>query len=91
MQPKAAKAAGLRKDERQAYVRQGAARRPQGVPDDDKPRRRMGVLAGSRVGIPGNSRKKLLSALLVPQEALEPERVDGRGHWRGPSKLTATH
>ena len=48
-------------------------------------------LAGSRIGIPGNSRKKLLSALLVPQETLEPERVDGQRHWQGPGKLTATH
>ena len=33
-------------------------------------------LAGSRIGIPGNSRKKLLSALLLPQETLT-----GTGRW----------
>src|ERR1700691_4055267 len=50
----------------------------------------MGVLAGSRIGIPGNSRKKLLSALLVPQETLA-------GTSRRPAalaragKLAATH
>jgi NAD(P)-dependent dehydrogenase (short-subunit alcohol dehydrogenase family) len=59
-------------------------------PDDDELRRRMGVLAGSRLGIPGNSRKKLLSALLVPQETLA-----GTSRWPGAlaraGKLAATH
>src|ERR1700691_2029217 len=50
----------------------------------------MGVLAGSRIGIPGNSRKKLLSALLVPQETLA-----GTSRWPAAlaraGKLAATH
>ena len=35
-------AGGTQENER-AYVPQGAARKPEGVPDDDESRRRMGV------------------------------------------------
>lgn len=54
---------GTQEDER-AYLPEGAALKPEGVPDADEPRLPLGVLAGSAIEFP----QKPLSALLVPQE-----------------------